>query len=155
MTVRGAMGDGGRGVRRLLAAWLAYWVAIAGVGLGELLRGAWRLRAAGPGSGNVSASYGEGRFTATLVERGVTTWTGSIELLAVLAWIAGPPLLLWLGWLLWTSRASRARRAEVGPPPAPPALTGGTPGPGEPWVRPGREEARVGRARDDEPPRAG
>lgn len=96
------------GARHLLLAWLVYWALLAVVGLGRALL-AIRSATSGPdGHGSVSANFGDGRFQLTVVENGITTYSGSIGLLAAVLWIVGPPLVLWLMWLV-----TRPRRDAV------------------------------------------
>ena len=82
----------------LLASWAAYWAGLAGVALGPLVPAVWRATRAGA-HGTISAGFDNGLLTASVVEGGVKTLAASTTLGAALAWIIGPPLVLWLVWL--------------------------------------------------------
>jgi hypothetical protein len=95
--------------RHLLAAWCAYWAGLALVTLWPAIAAGWRMSQQPHGKGSVLGSFGDGAFSATIVESGKTTWAGSITAVHLALLIAGPPLLLWLIWLM---RASRTNNAE-------------------------------------------
>ena len=116
--------------RHLLAAWSAYWVGLVLVTLGEPLRLMWRLTRVPDNHGSFSANFGDGLLKLTIVEGGRTVWSGATEPGTAIAWLAGPPLLLWLLWLVLRSRAP-AEGPSVRQAP-PPAVGAGTPG----WERP-------------------
>jgi hypothetical protein len=98
---------------KLFASWIGYWILLIGIGLGPALIAMWRATQAGQDQGNVSVSFGNGGFNLSVLERGATTYSGSIHALPLALLIAGPPLALWLLWL--TSRSKRgAPRATVG-----------------------------------------
>ena len=96
----------------LLGTWAAYWAALVGVTIGPGLLAAWRLTHQPGSHGNMSASVDAGRLLLNVNDVGGAgnVWTFSTSITAALAWIAGPPLILWLIWLL-----SRPRR-DVAPP---------------------------------------
>ena len=58
--------------------------------------------------GSVNVSFGNGAFTANILEGSRTTWTGGVSLLTLVLLVAVPPLLLWLVWLVGTSRTNNA-----------------------------------------------
>jgi hypothetical protein len=65
------------------------------------------------GKGSVFGGFGDGSFTATIVDSGKTTWTGSITAMHLALLVAGPPLLLWLIWLMRASRTNNAGEATA------------------------------------------
>lgn len=83
----------------LLGAWCAYWVVLASVGLGPALIAQLRVVRRPGTSETISASVHDGLFSASLSHGGSTVWSGSIHVLALALWVAGPPLALWLVWL--------------------------------------------------------
>lgn len=82
--------------RHLLFSWLAYWVGLAGVALGPAIPGA----TSADGKGSISASYGDDGLDVTVLADGGTAWSGVASLTAIVLWIVGPPLLLWLIWFV-------------------------------------------------------
>ncbi|HKG92409.1 MAG TPA: hypothetical protein VKA84_10975 [Gemmatimonadaceae bacterium] len=92
------------GARHLLLAWLVYWAALIVVGLGRALLAIRRATSLPDGHGTVSANFGDGNLMLTVIENGVTTYSGSVGVLAAALWIAGPPLVLWLAWLVTRPR---------------------------------------------------
>jgi hypothetical protein len=115
--------------RHLLAAWGVYWLTLAAVSLGPALP-AIRRATSGEAPGSVTGAGGDGGLTLTVTEHGTTLWSGSASVLAVVLWIAGPPLLLWLAWLMKRPRLQASPLAvpdeqvagPSGAPAAPPAL---------------------------------
>jgi LmbE family N-acetylglucosaminyl deacetylase len=94
----------------LLGAWIAYWVALIGVSIGPGLLEAWRLTRGPDPHLTMSASFDAGRLLLT-VKNAVGTsggWSLDASIANVLAWIAVPPLLLWVLWLV-----SRPRRGAL------------------------------------------
>ena len=87
------------GPRKIVVAWIAYWIALAAVGLGPAIPALWRATHAGPGQGSFSFSFGDGVFRLAVTISGNTIWEGSIHTLALALWVGVPPLLLWLAWL--------------------------------------------------------
>jgi hypothetical protein len=98
---------------------VAYWVGLAAVKLGGLL--AAIARVALPGMhGNVGAQLNNFVTLHVTVSSssGAVIWDGTTSVPALLAWIAGPPLILAL-----TARWARELEADDGPaePPAMPS----------------------------------
>jgi hypothetical protein len=89
--------------KHLLAAWFAYWFALLAVTMSSAFVAALRVMNAPGGHGKIDVSSDGGSLVARISGEGVA-WSGSTSLTAAALWIAGPPLLLWLGWLL-TRRA--------------------------------------------------
>ena len=100
-----------RRFRQLVGAWGAYWLVLAGVGLGPMI---WAILQAtrGPNdnTSSVNANVGNGGLSVSVVHAGVTTYTSSIHFLTAALWIAGPPLLAWLVFVL---SAKRDREREL------------------------------------------
>jgi len=90
----------------LLGSWVAYWVGLVAVSIGPgILRAAHLIREKG-NHGKISASIDGGRLVLDVHDSvGTGAWAFSSSLSTVLAWVAIPPLALWLLWLL-----SRPRR---------------------------------------------
>jgi hypothetical protein len=86
--------------RHLLAAWSAYWAALAVVTLGPAARAIWPFMRNPDAHGNVSASFGEGAIRITVSRAGGEVWAGSASATAIAFWLAVPPLALWLLWLV-------------------------------------------------------
>ena len=96
---------------KLFASWIAYWLLLIAIGLGPAIAAIWRVSGAAEGKGSVSASFGN-TFTISVVDAGVTTYSGSIHALPLILLVAGPPLLLWVLW--FASRSKRDSRQAVG-----------------------------------------
>lgn len=94
----------------LLAAWVAWWVALVGVTVGPGLLRAWRLTREAGSHGTMLASIDGSKLLLRINDagRGSGVWSFETSLAIALAWIAGPPLVLWLLWLV-----SRPRRATL------------------------------------------
>ena len=95
-----------RSIRALIGGWAAYWAVIAAVKLGPAAAAIYRATQGPEGQGSFSLNFGNGGFTLTVIERGVTTFTGTASLLSIALWVAGPPLLSWIVWAI-------LRRKEV------------------------------------------
>jgi len=93
----------------LLAAWVAYWAALVSVSIGPGLLKAWRLARAPGSRGSMSASFDDGRLLLGVHDAGgaAGVWSFNTSMLTAIAWIAIPPLVLWVLWLV-----SRPRRGE-------------------------------------------
>ena len=91
----------------LLGSWVAYWAALLGLTLGPGLLAAWRLTHGAGSHGTMAASIGNGRllFRVNDAAGAAGGWTFGTSVPTALAWIALPPLAVWLVWL-----ASRPRR---------------------------------------------
>jgi hypothetical protein len=61
----------------------------------------------------MNASMGDGNISATIVEAGRTTWSGSMSILNLTLLIAVPPLVLWLVWLLGPARTKNPDQGEL------------------------------------------
>ena len=126
--------------RHLLLAWVAYWIALVAVRLGDALLALRRVTALPEGRGSFSITYDEG-FRMTVVDSGRTVWSGAASLGELALWIAGPPLVLFVLWLLARPRPGAATTAE-----ATPAALGPPPFEGVPPADPiDRDATRVGR----------
>jgi len=97
----------------LLATWAAYWAGLAGVTLGPAAQASWRATHLPDGHGSISAGFGDGAINFTVVEEGVKTFAASAPIGTVMAWLIGPPLVLWLVWLALRSR-DRSGREQIG-----------------------------------------
>lgn len=108
----------------LLGTWVAWWAALVGVTMGSGLLRAFRLARQPGNHGSFSASVDGGHLLFKVVDgAGATgTWTFGTSVGAALAWLAIPPLVLWVIWLI-----SRPHRASVPAPDAPLISERGTP----------------------------
>jgi len=126
--------------RHLLLSWLAYWIALVAVRLGDAILALRRVTALPEGRGSFSISYDDA-FRMTVVDSGRTVWSGSASLGELALWVAGPPLVLFVLWLLARPRRGDATTAA----PTREAL-GEPPFEGVPRAGPlDRNETRVGR----------
>jgi len=89
-----------RSIRALIGGWTAYWAVIAAVKLGPAAAAIYRATRGPEGQGSFSLNFGNGAFTLTVIERGVTTFTGTASLLSIALWVAGPPLVWWIVWAM-------------------------------------------------------
>jgi hypothetical protein len=89
-----------RSIRALLGGWAAYWVVLAAVKLGPAAAAISRVTQGPEGQGSFSLNFGNGGFTLTVIERGVTIFTGTASLFAIALWVAGPPLVWWVVWAM-------------------------------------------------------
>jgi hypothetical protein len=95
-------------VRNLLLAWSAYWLALIVVGLAPAISAISRVSRAGPGHGNVNAGFSDTGLHATVVQDGITTYSGSISTLALSLLLALPPLVMWAVFLIAAPRTINA-----------------------------------------------
>ena len=107
--------------RHLLLSWLAYWIALVAVRLGDALVALSHVLALPEGRGSFSLSYDDA-FRMNVVDSGRAVWSGSASLGELALWVAGPPLLLFALWLLARPRrgeatATEPTRAAIGEPP--------------------------------------
>lgn len=102
-------------VGALLGTWVGYWVALVGVSLGPGIVAAWRLTHQSGSRGSMFASVDNGRLLINVNDVAIASgvWHFNAAIATVLAWIAVPPLALWLLWLV-----SRPRREALPPPDA-------------------------------------
>jgi len=95
-------------VRNLLVGWTTYWLAVIVVGLAPAIAAVWRMSQVPHGKGSVNAGVNDGVLTASVLQHGTTTWTGSISLTALALLIALPPLVMWAALLLASARTINA-----------------------------------------------
>ena len=97
----------------LLATWIAYWAVLVGVTIGPGLLKAFRLTRAPGSHGSMSASLDNGQLLFNVNEAaGAGAWSFSTSVAAAVAWIAIPPLALWLLWLVSRPRRDAYRAAD-------------------------------------------
>ena len=130
---------------QLLLGWAAYWVGLVGVTLSPAIAATWRATHLPDGHGSVSASFGDGGLSYTVIEDGVKTWVGTTPVTTALLWVIGPPLLLWLVWLIIRERPAAQQQSLAGGAPAG-ALPEGT-APAEEWRVQRDERAPADRGR--------
>jgi hypothetical protein len=87
-------------LRALFTSWIVYWILLVIVKLGPAARAIWRATHAGgpPDVSTVALNFSNFNFVLKVTSPGMN-WSGSASLLAIAAWIAVPPLLLWLIWV--------------------------------------------------------
>ena len=97
-----------RSIRGLVASWAVYWAGVAAVKLGPLTAAIWRAtHVTRPDTSNVSASFSDFLLSVTVSVDNKPTYTGTVHLLALAAWIAGPPLAAWAVWMFARPSANR------------------------------------------------
>lgn len=97
--------------KQLLLAWAAYWVGLAAVTLGPAVPAILRATSS-DAKGSLTGSVGDQGVSLTVIADGATAWSGVASLTAVVLWIVGPPLLLWLVWFV----RRKPREEQVTPP---------------------------------------
>jgi threonine/homoserine/homoserine lactone efflux protein len=100
-----------RSLRHLVASWVGYWAVLAAVTLTPAAIALWRVSRNGA-KGDASVALGDAGLRATISLGGVTQWDHTVSLATFVLYVAGPPLLLWVGWLLSTSREGSAEENE-------------------------------------------
>ena len=107
----------------------AYWLGLAAVKLGSAVLAAWWVSRLPPGHGAISAGLQDLMLHLTIAQDAKVLWSGSTSLVALVMWVAGPPLLLALTWR-WSREVEAAGElahdsvssgAAEGAPPLPPA----------------------------------
>jgi hypothetical protein len=91
---------------KLFASWIAYWILLIGIGFRPALVAIWRATRDTPEHGSVNLSFGDSGFVLDVVKGGAKLYSGSIHLLPLALFVAGPPLAIWLLWV-----ASRSKRS--------------------------------------------
>lgn len=90
-----------RSVWWLLGSWVVYWAALAVVKLGPaFIAGSRASHAPESARNNITFGAGSDGFKLVVTEHGQTTWSGSIGVWALIAWIAVVPLALWFAWFI-------------------------------------------------------
>jgi hypothetical protein len=77
------------------------------------------------GKGSVNGGMTDGIVSASVAQNGITTWTGSISLLALVFLVALPPLVMWGIFLLSAPRTINAEKNSVADGPAVAELNAG------------------------------
>jgi hypothetical protein len=99
--------------RHLLLAWGGYWIALVLVKLWPAIAAGWRMSQDAGEENNVSVSFSNTIFSASISEAGKAMWAGSISVLTLSLLVAGPPFLLWLAWLAYSSRTNNADESAL------------------------------------------
>ena len=94
----------------LLASWAAWWVLLTAATLGNAVRTFASFSGAPGTKQSVAAGFSNGSLKLTIMDGAKTAWEGSTSVTALVLWVAGPPLALWVAWLL--TRPSRAASAR-------------------------------------------
>jgi len=99
----------------LLASWIAYWAGLVGISVGSGLWKAWQLTRQPGVRGTISASLDDGRLLLSVhpASDAAGAWTFNTSVATALAWIAVPPLALWILWLMSRPRRSAQPQEEV------------------------------------------
>jgi hypothetical protein len=91
-----------RDVRSLVVACVAYWTGLVGWALWTPASVFLRLRQQMPG--RTSLLFNDELQVKVLVDHH-PVWVAGVSSFELMAWVAGPPLLIWVCWLLRTGRA--------------------------------------------------
>ncbi|HEY2164083.1 MAG TPA: hypothetical protein VGH04_08840, partial [Gemmatimonadaceae bacterium] len=86
-----------RSITWLIGSWAAYWSALFAVKLGPAVLAIWsasRSKVANDSSAGVS--FANWVLSLVVTEHGATTWSGSVHMGALAAWIAVVPLAIWV-----------------------------------------------------------
>ena len=91
-----------RSIRWLLGSWVAYWAALFAVKLGPAVVAMWRASRDPKAANDNSVGFNVGNWVLNLVvtEHSRTTWSGSVHVGGLVAWIAVVPLAIWVAWLM-------------------------------------------------------
>ena len=99
-----------RSIRWLLGSWSAYWAALFVVKLGPAAIAIWRATQSPSANDNsVTVNFANWLLNLVVNERGTTTYTGSVHMGALAAWIAVVPLAIWVAWLMSIRSEMRVR----------------------------------------------
>lgn len=85
--------------RHLLGAWALYWTGLVAATLGPVLASVQHVARVG-GKGSFSATFGDGGFAVKVLDGTHLVRDASASFGQIAAWVALPPLALWLVWLL-------------------------------------------------------
>jgi len=103
-----------RRFRLLLGLWGTYWALLAGLTLGPLALAILRATRGPEGGSSVTGNFSNTALSAIVTRQGQVTYSASVHLLTAALWIAGPPLLIWLGVMFSGRRdAAAVSRANV------------------------------------------
>ena len=100
-----AMGRDARSVRWLFRGAVAYWVAFFVAVLWHPFALFLRVRQQLPG--RTALHIGDAFGLAVTVDQ-QPIWVTGLSTVQTIAWLVGPPLVLWLLWVWWVARAERA-----------------------------------------------
>ncbi len=95
----------------VIAAWVVYWIGLAGVTLTPAILAITRASSAPKNSANVSVSFDSTVLHITVTELGKTLYAASASLGQIALWVGAPPLALYALWLF-------TRRRPGGTPPS-------------------------------------
>jgi hypothetical protein len=102
-----------RSITLLLGSWAAYWAALFAVKLGPAVLAIWRAsQSKNPNDSSAGVSFANWVLSLVVTEHGATTWSGSIHIGALAAWIAVVPLAIWVAWLM-SAKSDVAARETV------------------------------------------
>ena len=102
-----------RSVTWLVASWAAYWAALFAVKLGPAVLAIWRAsRSTIPNDSSAGVTFANWVLSLVVTEHGATTWSGSVHIGALVAWIAAVPLAIWVAWFM-SARSDAAVRDAV------------------------------------------
>jgi len=104
-----------RRFRLLLGLWSTYWTLLAALTLGPLALAILRATSGpegGRGGSSVTGNFSSTVLSAVVTRQGQVTYSASVHLLTAALWIAGPPLLVWLG-VMFAGRRDTATASRV------------------------------------------
>jgi len=129
---------------QLLMSWGLYWGGLVGATSIPAIRATWRATQLPDGHGSISAGFDNAIASYNVIENGVKTINASAPMSTIVAWVIGPPLLIWLVWLFSRDRSATQDRALGSE--GRDALSAGAP-PAEEWRSNQDERMRVERER--------
>jgi len=102
-----------RSITWLIGSWAAYWAALFAVKLGPAVVAVWRAsRSTNPNDSSAGVTFANWILSLVVTEHGTTTWSGSVHMGALAAWIAVVPLAIWVAWLM-SAKSDVAARESV------------------------------------------
>lgn len=96
---------------RILLAWCAYWLVLVLTFIGPGLPAFWRVTRP-DAKGSFSADFGDQGFQITVKQANETVWSNGASGMAMLLWIALPPIIL-LGLVMWAQRRRKASSPDT------------------------------------------
>ncbi|HEX6806404.1 MAG TPA: hypothetical protein VF118_00365 [Gemmatimonadaceae bacterium] len=97
----------------VIAAWVVYWIGLAGVTVTPAMLAITRVSSAPKNSANVSVSFDSTVLHITVTELGKTLYAASASLGQIALWVGVPPLALYALWL-FTRRRPGGTPASLG-----------------------------------------
>jgi hypothetical protein len=78
--------------------------------IGPAVLAVWRAsRSTTPNDSSAGVSFANRVLSLVVTEHGTTTWSGSVHMGALAAWIAIVPLAIWVAWLMSAKSEAQIR----------------------------------------------